>query len=179
MIESLITSKTRVKLLLKFFLNTSTKSYLRGLESEFGESTNGIRLELNRFEQAGLLISHNESNRKVFSANTSHPLFPEIQNLLLKHTGIDQLTEQIIGKLGDVEKVYLTGGYARGQESPAIEILLVGGNVDVAYLESLIAKAIQLIKKQILYRRMTTGQFDLHLAKVGNENLLLLWQQCN
>jgi len=40
MLDSLITSKTRIKLLLKFFLNTSTHAYLRGLADEFGESTN-------------------------------------------------------------------------------------------------------------------------------------------
>jgi len=57
MIEALISSKTRIKLLLKFFLNSSNKSYLRGLESEFGDSTNGIRLELNKLEEAGLLTT--------------------------------------------------------------------------------------------------------------------------
>jgi len=50
MIESLITSKTRIKLLLKFFFNSQTKSYLRSMEKEFGESSNAIRIELNRFE---------------------------------------------------------------------------------------------------------------------------------
>jgi DNA-binding transcriptional regulator PaaX len=63
MIESLITSKTRIKLLLKFFLNTQTKSYLRGLETEFGESTNSIRVELNRLENAGLLSASTEGNK--------------------------------------------------------------------------------------------------------------------
>ena len=50
MLDSLITSKTRIKLLLKFFLNTSTHAYLRGLADEFGESTNALRLELNHLE---------------------------------------------------------------------------------------------------------------------------------
>ncbi|HIO73555.1 MAG TPA: ArsR family transcriptional regulator, partial [Flavobacteriales bacterium] len=44
MLDSLITSKTRVKLLLKFFLNPNTSAYLRGLSTEFGESTNAVRL---------------------------------------------------------------------------------------------------------------------------------------
>ena len=57
MLDSLITSKTRIKLLLKFFLNSSMKAYLRGLAEEFGESTNAIRLELNHLEEAGLLKS--------------------------------------------------------------------------------------------------------------------------
>ena len=177
MLESLITSKTRIKLLLKFFLNSSTKAYLRGLESEFGESTNAIRLELNRFEKAGMLSSQNEGNRKVFSANTSHPLFPEIQNLLRKHLGIDQLIEHVLEHLGEVEKVYLTGAFAHGQESADIEILLVGGNVDTGYLETLILKATKHIKKNIRYELMSGPCFETHFEKLGSENLLLLWQQ--
>jgi hypothetical protein len=179
MIESLITSKTRIKLMLKFFLNSSTKAYLRGLEAEFGESTNAIRLELNRFEKAGLLTSHSEGNRKFFSANSLHPLFPDIQSLMRKHLGIDQLVEQVIEKLGEVEKVYLTGAFAHGKESADIEILLVGGDVDTAYLERLILKAGKLIKRNILYKLMPSLQFDNYFASQGKENLLLLWEQNN
>jgi len=75
MLEALITSKTRLKLLLKFFLNSDTTGYLRSLEPEFGESTNAIRQELNRFEQAGLLAADKKGNKKVYHANTRHPLF--------------------------------------------------------------------------------------------------------
>ncbi len=74
MLETLISSKTRIKLLLKFFLNSKTTSYLRGLESEFGDSTNAIRLELNRLEKAGMLTAFMQGNKKMFTANTDHPL---------------------------------------------------------------------------------------------------------
>lgn len=177
MLENLITSKIRIKLLLKFFLNSNTRAYLRGLESEFGVSTNAIRLELNRFEQAGLITSHEEGNRKVFAANTSYPLFPEIRNLLHKHLGIDQLLIQVIEKLGEVDEVYLTGSFAHGLDSPNIEIMLVGGNIDTEYLESLIAKAGQLIKKHICYSLMNNLQFESYYAGMSNKDLLLLWHQ--
>ena len=75
MLDSLITSQTRIKLLKKFFLNRSTKAHLRGLESEFGESSNAIRLELNRFEEAGLLNSLRDGNKKIYQANPTHPLY--------------------------------------------------------------------------------------------------------
>ena len=78
MLETLITSKTRVKLLVKFFLNPQNKSYLRGLSEEFGESTNSIRLELNSFEEAGMLKSEMEGNKKLFKANPSFPLFEDL-----------------------------------------------------------------------------------------------------
>ena len=81
MLESLITSKTRIKLLLKFFLNSKATAYLRNLEAEFGESTNAIRVELNRFEKAGLILSQTSGNKKVYQANTQHPFFSDIHKI--------------------------------------------------------------------------------------------------
>ena len=179
MLESLITSKTRIKLLLKFFLNSNTSAHLRGLESEFGESTNAIRLELNRMEQAGLLVSRSDGNRKLFSANTRHPLFGDINQLVRKHVGIDQLVEQVIEKLGEVEKVYLTGAFARGQESPDIDILLVGGQIDTLFLDKLIKKAASLVRKKVNYCLVDNGQFEQLSADMDSGEMLLLWQQGN
>ena len=55
MLESLITSKTRLRLLIKFFLNIANKGYLNSLANEFGESTNSVRKELNNLSSAGYL----------------------------------------------------------------------------------------------------------------------------
>ena len=56
MLDSLITSKTRLRLLIKFFINIANKGYLNGLANEFGESTNSVRKELNNLSSAGYLI---------------------------------------------------------------------------------------------------------------------------
>ena len=98
MLDALITSKTRVKILVRFFLNSNCSSYLRELENEFGESTNGIRLELNKFEKAGLLVSEYKGNKKYFKANTSHTLYNDIHSILLKHTGLNTIIDKIIRK---------------------------------------------------------------------------------
>ena len=84
MLESLITSKTRIKLLLKFFLNPGTRAYLRGLATEFGESTNAIRVELNRLTDAKLLKSINSGRKVEYRANKEHSLFKDIQNVVNK-----------------------------------------------------------------------------------------------
>jgi DNA-binding MarR family transcriptional regulator len=63
-LDTLIQSKTRLKLLLRFFLNPESSAYLRGLAQEFNESTNAVRVELNRFEEAGLIQSHKDSTRR-------------------------------------------------------------------------------------------------------------------
>ena len=60
MLETLITSKTRIRLLIKFFVNIANKGYLNSLASEFGESTNSVRKELNNLSSAGYLQKYNE-----------------------------------------------------------------------------------------------------------------------
>ena len=68
MLDTIITSKTRIKLLMKFFLNPGTKAYLRELAAEFGESTNSVRIELNRLTDAKLLKSTNFGRKIIYSA---------------------------------------------------------------------------------------------------------------
>lgn len=150
MIETLISSKTRIKLLLKFFLNSNTTAYLRSLESEFGESTNAIRLELNRLEKAGMLSSYAEGNKKFFQANTNHPLFQEIHNIVLKHIGLDKVVINVIERLGDVKEVYLAGSFSRGIDSQIIDLIFIG-NIDINFLIKLIVKVEKVIHRKIRY----------------------------
>jgi DNA-binding transcriptional ArsR family regulator len=150
LIEALISSKTRIKLLLKFFLNSNTVSYLRGLESEFGESTNAIRLELNKMEEAGMLDSYQEGNKKYFKANTQYPLFKEIHSILLKYIGIDQILDQVLVRLGHLDQAFLTGAFAHGRDSGVVDLILVG-QLDKGYLIQLVEKAEKLIKRKIRY----------------------------
>jgi hypothetical protein len=152
LLDTLITSKTRIKLLLRFFLNSNSKSYLRNLETEFAESTNSIRLELNRFEKAGLLVSGKEQNRKVFKANIDHPLFPDIHNILRKYVGFDQIIEKVLGNLGSVKKAYITGDLARGKDCNRISLYLIGTEIDLVYLQHLVDKTSKLIHRQIIYK---------------------------
>ena len=53
MLGDLITSKTRLRLLIKFFISQANSGYLNGLATEMGESTNSIRKELNHLQGAG------------------------------------------------------------------------------------------------------------------------------
>jgi len=176
MIETLISSKTRVKLLLKFFLNSNTTAYLRGLESEFGESTNSIRLELNKFEKVGMLTSSLQGNKKVFTANTKHPLFNELHNILRKYIGLDHIVENVIERLGNVKKVYLVGEFSKGLDSQIIDLIFVG-DIDKSYLIQLIEKVEKLIKRKIRY--LTYAEQEEHNIDFTQFDVepLLLWEE--
>ncbi len=178
MIDALISSRTRIKLLLRFFLNKNATSYLRNLETEFAESTNSIRVELNRLEDAGLLNSFSEGNRKMFRANTGHPLFSEINTILMKHIGLDRIIENVIQKLGNVEKVFLTGEFAKGLDSPVIDLIFVG-DVDKSYLLNLVEKAEKLINRKVRYLTFLSDEFNIFCQTQDSffEKSLLLWER--
>ncbi|MCB9267478.1 MAG: ArsR family transcriptional regulator [Lewinellaceae bacterium] len=176
MIETLISSKTRIKLLMKFFINSHTTAYLRGLESEFGESSNAIRVELNRLEQAGMLVSQMNGNKKIFRANTEHPLFGEIHNILLKQIGLDRIIENVIERLGEVERVFLIGEFSRGIDSQIVDLILVG-DIDRKYLTQLIEKAEKLVRRKIRYLLYNREEFEKMDLTSFDPRPLLLWSK--
>ncbi|MGD0343310.1 MAG: ArsR family transcriptional regulator [Bacteroidales bacterium] len=179
MINTLVTSQTRIKLLKKFFLNSSTQAHLRGLESEFGESSNSIRVELNRFENAGLLFSLRNGNRKIYQANSRHPLFNDIHNIILKEIGIDQVLEKVINRIGNLLSIYLTGDFACGKDSHIIELILVGDDIDQEYLARKVEQAEKTIGRKVSYIMLRPGEDKDYLMKLLPFNLLPLWNKEN
>ncbi len=151
MLDSLITSKTRIRLLIKFFLNIANKGYLNGLANEFGESTNSVRKELNNLSSAGYLEKHNENNRVIYRANASHPLFKIIQKIVKKHLGIEEILETVYNRIGEVKKIMILGDYAEGIDSGHIEILIVGDNINEVYLKDITTKIEKKIKRKVSF----------------------------
>jgi len=95
LLDTLITSKPRVKLLMKFFLNPSTRTFIRELASEFGESTNSVRDKLNRLSDAKIISSENVRRTIEYHANTDYSLHSEFRSLVQKYAGVDKLVVKI------------------------------------------------------------------------------------
>ena len=172
MLASLITSKTRLKLLLRFFVDPSKGAYLRSLAEEFGESTNSVRVELNRLKEAGLLISENSGKTIVYKANTLSAFYSNLRLLVTQHLGFDVLVVSIVEKLGDVKAAYVCGDYARGLDSGIIALTIVG-EVDRVYLDSLVIKSEKLLQRTIDVR--VVSGFDPEIMKQEFKDVIVIW----
>jgi len=159
---------------MRLFLNPGNSAHLRGLAEDFGESTNAVRLELNRFEEAGMLLSETQGNKKLYKANNRHPLFFDINKILLKYVGVDHIIETIINRMGALQKVYLSGDYAAGKDSGLLDLIFVG-DVDRRYLLTLTEKAEKLIHKKIRYILYTPQEWVTTNSNVSS--YLLLWER--
>ena len=176
MLNTLITSKTRINLLLKFFLNPGTKAYLRELAGEFGESTNAIRVELNRLSNAKLLQSTNIGRKVFYRANNKHNLFRDIQTVVRKYVGLDRLAEDVVRRLGSVDVAYVIGDYSRGIDSGLIDIVLVG-SVDSQALEKFIFKTGNLIDRKIRPLVLNHEEFEKLRARLDIDHALPIWNK--
>ena len=155
-------------------MNPQTHAYLRELAEEFDESTNGVRVELNRLTDAGLLDAENEGRTKVYKANPKHPLFFDITSLVRKTVGIDQLVERVLSKIGRLEKAFITGDYARGVDSGIIDLVLVGC-VDWAYLQQLVAGIEDLIGRKIRILIVTENEVADMRERLDLDHALVVW----
>ena len=174
MLDSLITSKTRLKLLMKFFMNPGTRAYLRELAKEFNESTNSIRVELNRLSDAKFLSSENAGRTIEYHANVDHPLFDEISSLVKKYMGIDQVIDKLVKKLGEVKTAYLIGDYARGIDSGLIDIVLVG-NINKTELDRIATVRGQEISRKIRPLVVTKQELQQLWNQLDMNHALLIW----
>lgn len=171
----LIASKTRIKLLIRFFFNPETRSYLRELAKEFNVSTNSVREELNQLTSTKLLKSEKSGRQVFYMANREHPLFPELKSMVGKVMGIDQVIDSIMNRLGDLERAYLIDDYAQGKDTGIIDLLLVG-NIDQYHLNDLCRKTERYIKRKIRSLVLSRNEFrDLEPA-LKERPRVLIWE---
>jgi hypothetical protein len=149
MLDSLITSKTRMRLLVKFFINAANAGYLRGLATEMHENTNAIRKELNNLSEAGYIVRDANETKVMYRANTAHPLFATLQQLIRKHIGIDRIITQILERMGEVTRIFVLGDYAQGIDSGFIEIVIEGPALNESYIQQLVPKIQNEIHKDV------------------------------
>ena len=169
MLNKLITSKTRLRLLIKFFISQANRGYLNGLATEFKESTNSIRKELNHLSDAGYLEKYRDNNKIGYKANVNHPMFEILQKVVFKHLGLEDIVDHVLAQMGGVMEIHLISDYAKGLDTGLIEVLLIGDKLNTDYIANLEQKIEKLIERKV--------QFIISNRKATDQNSILLYQR--
>jgi len=172
----LITSKTRIRILMRLFLNPNQHAYLREMAGEFKVSPSQVREELQHLSDAGLL-EHEKSGRQInYRANQQHPLFPELHSMVQKALGMDRILDSIIERLGNLEQAWLLDDYAEGKDTGLIDLLLVGA-INQENLEDLVSKTERYIGRKIRTLVLMADEFDRLSPVFSERSMLLLWER--
>jgi hypothetical protein len=119
-----------------------------------------------------MLSSFLKGNKKYFKANKDHPLFSEVNSIVMKYIGFDKIIDDVIVRLGEVEKVYVIGNFSKGIDSQIIDLLLVG-KINKSFLIKLIEKVEAIITRKVRY--VVYEKESLINWSSYTEEPLLLW----
>jgi hypothetical protein len=75
-----------------------------------------------------------------------------------------------------VEKVYVTGNFARGIDNSIIDLVFVGEEINKEFLLKLVGKTEELISRKIRYVLFNKSELELYLVNLKKTDFLLLWQ---
>lgn len=173
--DGLITSRMRVRILMRLFLNPSQHTYIRELTSEMNVSPSQVSEELKQLAATGLLHAEKHGRSINYSANQEHPLYPELHSMVRKALGMDQILESIITRLGDLKLALLLDDYAEGRDTGLIDLVLVG-NIDRNNLDDLVRKTEKYIHRKIRTLVLGSDEYSQFRKTIVNRPQLVLWQ---
>jgi DNA-binding transcriptional ArsR family regulator len=173
--SGLITSKTRIKILMRLFLNPKQNAYLRELAAEFNAAPSQVREELRQLKEAGFLESHKNGRQIQYQANQKHPLFYELQSMVQKALGMDRILDSILDRLGNLEEAYIIDDYAEGKDTGIIDLVLIG-NIDLKNLNDLVKKTEKYIDRKIRTLVLTDKEWEKLKLSLLKRPILNFWQ---
>lgn len=161
MLEDLIISRVRVKLLELFLCNPGKIFHVREMVRRTVEEINAVRRELAHLEKAGMLTKEPRANRLYYAFRREYPLYFELLELVSKTTGLGKDLLKNRPKLGRVKFAMLSGGFVRGLPAPAERVdLLVVGNVVLPELAQIVKGEEVRRDREINYTVMTEDEFE-------------------
>lgn len=188
MLEQLIGSKTRIKLLQLFFRFSERTFFVRELSRLIDTQMNAVRRELANLQQLGIIKQVDASTAKIdevgterskyFKLNADFILFAEINALLLKsHELEEQKLIADIKKRGGNVKFLLLAGIFVGVKGAPTDLLIVG-EIKAVQTAKLIHNFEKLVGRPICYTVMSIEEFS-DRREIGDRFLYSLFESKN
>ncbi len=155
MLEAIISSKTRVKLLTLFVLSPEREYYVREIVRMTEENINAVRRELANLESFGLISGIKKGNLQYYTVNRDFFLYEDLQRILLKTEGVAQVIKEQITNLKTIDCMFIYGSFATGKAGAKSDIdLFIVGDLDENQLIPLIHESERAINREINYTLM-------------------------
>lgn len=161
MLDYLIISRVRVKILQLFFLAPGQIFHVREIVRRTVEEINAVRRELAHLEKAGLMSKEHRANRLFYSIRKDYPLFFDLLTLVVKTAGMggDIIKNRV--KLGKIKFAMISGRYARNMVRGTNDVdLLVVGKVVLPELSQIVRAEEVRREKEINYTVMSEEEFE-------------------
>lgn len=130
-LDELLTSSTRAKLLTLLLTHPREEFYLRELHRRLGQSLHAVQHEVARLERLELVTVSRRGRQKFYKANERHPLFPDLKRIVYKTAALGDVLRGALAAVQGMRAAFIYGSVAKGREGAGSDIdLMVVGQSD-------------------------------------------------
>ena len=161
MLEDLIISRVRVKILQLFFQNLGSMYHVREIVRRVDEEINAVRRELQHLEKAGLFSKEHRANRLFYSLRKDYPLYFDLLNLIAKTSALGGGILKNKAKMGKIKFASISEKFIKNLPRSSSDVdLLVVGKVVIPELAQLVRQEEGKREKEINYTVMSEEEFE-------------------
>ncbi len=165
-LQDFMISRVRVKMMTLFFADPNEMYYVRQITRKTNEEINAVRRELDKMLGYGLLRSEQRGNRLYYYLNKRYFYFQELQQMVIKSTGLGKKIIKLRRKLGTLELVMFSGRFVHRLAPRQNEVdVLVIGEVVLAELEALIKQEEARLGREIRVAVFDKKEFDFRKTR--------------
>jgi len=167
MLETLLGSRLRAKVLGWLFSHPDERYFVRQLTALVKEDSTNVSRELARLEKTGILVKNTEGKQKYYQANRQSPIFNELHGLILKTVGVaDIIKKALEPRIADIKLAFIFGSVARSTENRFSDIdLLVVGDITFGEVVDLISTAEGALNRELNPVVYTLAEFNKRLSE--------------
>lgn len=160
MLEKIIPSKTRIKVLELFFHNPTEHYYLRRVVRDIGQEVNAVKRELDILEGEHVLTKEKRLNKVFYAINKNYILYDEFVRIFTKTDSLAVNLVKNVSRLGKIKYIALSLKYSKRLPIRDDEVyLMFVGTIVVQEVQSTVANSEKVFGREINYTVMNEDEF--------------------
>ena len=160
LLEEILSSNIRAEIFRNLFGIEKQSLHLREIERRTGFAVGTVQQEIKKLQRLDIITRIKDGNRINYKANTNHPLYPEIRNLVLKTSGLADVLKTALSTEAKIKIAFVFGSFARKEEKAASDVdLMVIGDIGLRKLTGLLMEASEKLGREINPYRLTEIEF--------------------
>jgi uncharacterized protein len=157
-------SEVRAEVLRVLFGLRTERMYRAQIIEQTDFAQRSVEEELQKLVDLELLLTTKERHRRYYSANTAHPLYPELRNIVLKTVGLGDVLRDAL-ESAKIRFAFVFGSIAANAERADSDLdLMIVGTVSHRELASPLRALTDRLGREINPHFFTQEEFEARLA---------------
>jgi DNA-binding transcriptional ArsR family regulator len=158
-LADLLSSRVKAEVFRLLFGTVDQELHVREIERRSGLADATVRQELKRLTRLGVIELRRDGNRTYYHASTSHPLYSDIRNMVLKTSGLVDVLREALDHSG-IRLAFVFGSLANsnGKANSDLDLMVIG-TIGLRQLGKLLSGVAAKVGREINPHILTPEEF--------------------